>query len=775
MWFAIASPTRVARPIHLASLVCVAIGVIGSTPVPVAAPRDGAQLPAPAFAAVQAAMDAGRFEEALAALERDTESGEWGDLERRVLRARVLERVAAQEPSSGRVPAPAAGTDPASAGVDDRVRAAASAWEAVATREPALQALARRRTTQLLLRVGRREEAERAAREAATTPTPEARDLLLRVAASYDAAQQFDRARPLYELVLQQQADGTDADRARVGLARTLEAIGRLDEAVVLWREAQRRMRGTDTFRLARQGERAASERLGRPLAPFAESDYDGLSRRLAAASRFEDALELLGEWQQVFPGSLDRDRIEVRRITALYNLRRNSEARRAATAFERDDRPPALQAEMKVMRFRLAVRDGLVDEASELGSAIWSGRIGGVSANDRRSVASLLANYWLSLGRVDDALDLYRELYTTAPDLGDKRSYLLRLCIAAERAGQHARAVTNLRALLRLNPQGDARTGAEFWLGVALDGAGEREAGIVALADVEVAYRHSYYGIRASERLNDLAGRGLAAHDAVARARAARASQPLFPDLVVSSAATAARDYQLGTSLVRAGLVDEGARRYRTVAARLTRDDALSLQAARASAAAADHRAAVGLVMSHFAETITRGAANEPEDLRSLAYPRPFWSEIQAAAARAAVDPRLLVSLMRRESRFDPRARSAVGALGLFQIMPYTAADLAPGLGLAASTDDEMLEPRVNAAIAAALVGRLTTLFGAALPPLVASYNAGEDRVGDWWRASAGLAPELFVEMIPYAETRGFVREVLTNHEIYGRLYRSY
>jgi soluble lytic murein transglycosylase-like protein len=774
MWFATDWPARVARPLGVTSAACVAIGVIASTPVPLAAPRDGAQLPAPAFASVQTSMDAGQFEEALAALDRDAGSSEPGELERLLLRARVLERVALQEPSSEPVSSPASAAR-SSATADDRVRAATEAWEAVATREPVLRGLARRRTMELLVRADRREEAERVARAAAATPTAEARGLLLRVATAYEAAQQFDRARPLYELVLQQQTDGADADRARVALARTLEALGRLDEAVVLWRDAQRRMRGTDTFRVARQGERAASARLGRPLAPFSESDYDGLSRRLAAASRFEDALELLREWQQVFPDSLDRDRVEVRRITALYNLRRNADARRAAVAFERDDRPLALRAEMTVMRFRLAVRDGLVAEASEMGNAIWSGRIGGVSAAERRSVASLLANYWLSLGRVDEALDLYRELYTTAPDLGDKRSYLLRLCIAAERAGQHTRAITNLRALLRLSPQGDARTGAEFWLGVALDGAGEREAGILALADVEVAYRHSYYGIRASERLNDLATRGIAAREVVGRARAARSSQLLFPDLLISNAATAAHDYQLGTSLLRTGLPDEGARQYRNVAARLTRDDALSLQAARASAAAADYRAAVGLVMSHFADTITRGAANEPDDLRTLAYPRPFWSEIQAAAAQAAVDPRLLVSLMRRESRFDPRARSAVGALGLFQIMPYTAADLAPGLGLAASTDDEMLEPRVNAAIAAALVARLTKLFGVALPPLVASYNAGEDRVSDWWRASAALPPELFVEMIPYAETRGFVREVLTNHEIYGRLYRSH
>lgn len=751
------------------------LAVLATMPAPKAAPRDEALLPASTFPAVHALLDAGRAADALVALGTEVPP-EADRLEHALLKARAAERVALDRRATPALAQPVpdqSASGSRSAESEPLMAAALASWNDVATREPALRPLARRRGVDLALRAGHLQTAGDAARTALATSTAEGRALALRVAAAFDAADQSETAISLYELVLQQQVDGADADRARLGLARALERRGRAEEALAVWREAQRRMRGTETFRLARAGERALSQTLGRALAPFSEADYDALSRRLVAASRFEDALELIIEWQRFAPQSTDRYRIEARRITALYNLRRNEEARRAAAAFEAGDGPLALEADMAVMQFRLAVRDGRVAEAGERGLAIWKGTVGGVQPDDRRSVASLLANYWLSLGQVSDALELYRELYTTAPTMADKRSYLLRLCVAAIRAGQHTRAVTNLRALLRLGPQGDAQVAAEFWLGVALEGAGERDAGLLALADVEDAYRHSYYGLRATARLDELAARGVATATAVRRAREARARQPLFPDLVLSSAATSARELALGTSLLRAGLREDGAQQYRSLASRLTRDDALALLAARASDVATDHRAAVGLVMSHFGDTITHGAANEPADLRSLAYPRPFWPEIQAAATRASVDPRILVSLMRRESRFDPRARSAVGALGLFQIMPYTAAALAPTLGVSATTDDEMLEPRVNAAIAAALVGRLSSLFGTALPPLVASYNAGEDRVGDWWRASAALPPDLFVEIIPYAETRGFVREVLTNHDAYGRLYR--
>jgi soluble lytic murein transglycosylase len=73
---------------------------------------------------------------------------------------------------------------------------------------------------------------------------------------------------------------------------------------------------------------------------------------------------------------------------------------------------------------------------------------------------------------------------------------------------------------------------------------------------------------------------------------------------------------------------------------------------------------------------------------------------------------------------------------------------------------------------MAAALASGLLEEFGGALAPTIASYNAGEDRVGDWWRAGGSLTPAMFVDLIPYTQTRRYVREVLTNLATYRRLY---
>ena len=77
-----------------------------------------------------------------------------------------------------------------------------------------------------------------------------------------------------------------------------------------------------------------------------------------------------------------------------------------------------------------------------------------------------------------------------------------------------------------------------------------------------------------------------------------------------------------------------------------------------------------------------------------------------------------------------------------------------------------------MNTAIAARLNADLLELFDGVRAPVIASYNAGEERVADWWEGAQGLRQDFFVDTIPYSETRRFVREVLANYAAYQRVY---
>ena len=98
----------------------------------------------------------------------------------------------------------------------------------------------------------------------------------------------------------------------------------------------------------------------------------------------------------------------------------------------------------------------------------------------------------------------------------------------------------------------------------------------------------------------------------------------------------------------------------------------------------------------------------------------------------------------MRRESLFDPLARSKVGALGLMQLMPSTARNVARSLG--------MKRPRQAVALAAA------------------AYNAGPNNVRRWLPKNETMSADLWVETVPFNETRNYVQAVLAYSTVFDR-----
>jgi soluble lytic murein transglycosylase len=103
-------------------------------------------------------------------------------------------------------------------------------------------------------------------------------------------------------------------------------------------------------------------------------------------------------------------------------------------------------------------------------------------------------------------------------------------------------------------------------------------------------------------------------------------------------------------------------------------------------------------------------------------------------------------------------------------QLMPDTARQLAKGRGLPAG-DDMLTDPGANLALGSAYLAGLMKEFGE--PRLaVAAYNAGPARVREWWKARATDDVEVWVELIPFDETRFFVRRVMLSWEEYRRLY---
>ncbi len=160
-------------------------------------------------------------------------------------------------------------------------------------------------------------------------------------------------------------------------------------------------------------------------------------------------------------------------------------------------------------------------------------------------------------------------------------------------------------------------------------------------------------------------------------------------------------------------------------------------------------------------------------ETLHRFWYPLAFWDDVEKAAKKHGIDPMIALSVMREESRFDPDARSVAGARGLMQLMPQTAYRLDKNIRLGISRDSQINDVRNNIHLGVYYLKSLFKEFKY-LPHVLAAYNAGEAIVKRWQQQGNHKAADEFIEDIPYAETRNYVKKVMTSYFQYKRSSES-
>jgi soluble lytic murein transglycosylase len=149
--------------------------------------------------------------------------------------------------------------------------------------------------------------------------------------------------------------------------------------------------------------------------------------------------------------------------------------------------------------------------------------------------------------------------------------------------------------------------------------------------------------------------------------------------------------------------------------------------------------------------------------------YPLAFWDKVEENAQRNRIDPYIVLSVMREESRFDRSAKSPAGAYGLMQLMPQTAYRLDRNLNLGISRPSQLTDPGNNIALGTYYLKKLSEEFSS-LPLALAAYNAGEAAVRSWQHRFVYRSVDEFIEDIPYVETRNYVKKVLTSYFQYRR-----
>ncbi|MCI5072724.1 transglycosylase SLT domain-containing protein [bacterium] len=160
-----------------------------------------------------------------------------------------------------------------------------------------------------------------------------------------------------------------------------------------------------------------------------------------------------------------------------------------------------------------------------------------------------------------------------------------------------------------------------------------------------------------------------------------------------------------------------------------------------------------------------------KPIDSRLIAsvFPKQYQQEIKTTAEKLKLSNELVLAIIKQESAFNPKAKSPAGAYGLMQLMPNTAKQFF-GLLEDKKTFNEafLYEPKTNIKLGKLYLQKLTQDHNDNLVYITSNYNAGANPLKIWRRRWESLDEDLFIEMIPYKETRHYVKLVLRNYYFY-------
>ncbi len=275
------------------------------------------------------------------------------------------------------------------------------------------------------------------------------------------------------------------------------------------------------------------------------------------------------------------------------------------------------------------------------------------------------------------------------------------------------------------------------YWLARAEDAIGNTDA--AQRAYEELAGTTNYYGFLAADRI-----------DSVYRINNQRAVVPndLKAELLRRDPTIRAREF------LAVGLPVEARREWQVLLGDL--DEQGKLAAALLADSWGWHDRAVN--------TIARTTHRSDYALR---FPMPFGEHIDSAARVFSLEPALIYGVIRRESAYREDARSRAGALGLMQLMPSTAQRVAQTLGTKVSNGD-LLRPDVNIRFGAKYFRDMLDRFRDHQVLAAAAYNAGPHRVKSWLPDSGRLPADVWVDTLPFKETRGYVRAVMAYTAIF-------
>ena len=430
----------------------------------------------------------------------------------------------------------------------------------------------------------------------------------------------------------------------------------------------------------------------------------------------------------------------------ALERLRRTVDAIRQLS---RVTTPAALSHAAMYQRGRALVASG-----DKTGARAVLRRLVTVAPKDTSAgdALALLADLATDDGNDAAARTAYLSITDRFPSSSLASRARFRLGLIAFVAGRYRAAARGFDGLATM-PHAEDAVAAKYWAGRAWAAAGDTGAARIRWRAIVVGEPLSYYAGLSGIRLNG------------------HAPVPTFGADTTPPPVGAATDSALGRAALLTELgMDveakfESDRVARTTSGTFT--DLLATGSALVRAGDASRGIAFGWRL------LARGdSARTDARVYRLIFPLLYGDHLTADSRAASLDPALVAAVIRQESNFTANATSPVGARGLMQIMPDVGRGLARSRNLGTWDPALLDQPNVNIALGVTHLRTFLEQEHGIVVRGLAAYNAGPSRVTLWSVRRGTSDPEVFVERIPFTETRDYVRAIMRGRDLYAALY---
>jgi soluble lytic murein transglycosylase len=512
----------------------------------------------------------------------------------------------------------------------------------------------------------------------------------------------------------------------------------------------------------AKEAELLLSSNLGGEVWTVQPSERLSRAQAYLGQAFHVEAIDELKKFLAADPHSSRRLEARLKLGIAQVRLKQYDYARETFRALVREGGGPESH-EAAVWLTRVYLRQGLGDKLLEAGRLLPSTSL---SAEQKGQIMLFIGMWLEDQKQFEEAIAKYQQVAKQGEPASQRAEGQWRVGWVYYRTARYREAGETLRGLAEQHDS-EFEPQALYWMGRAAEQQqSEAQEHYRKLCQ---RYRFTYYCQLARERIKISPATEASIEIAAVSAEPSKDGETAAP--VITRADIAQHTaYRRAIELKTLGLDADAAHEVALLSERYSRDpDALVALSTMLNEVGAYHHA-LRLARARFRDQLERTGGAVAPSLWSVAYPTGLLPTIKLQSAKG-VDPYLIAAIIREESQYDVKAVSRVGAIGLMQVMPATANTVAQRVGLPAVGREDLFDQETNIRIGVRYVEQLLEQFSGNLVYTIASYNAGPLAVGNWITQYRGQGQDEFVELIPYQETRQYVKRVLRTYREYVRL----